>query len=184
MEPEANTQRKLKPGMPDQSTLILALTGLAVVVVVALPMVTRRQTQNSAVDDARTAYLTLMAQMESQGNPALAAVPVDSSGPGPAAGRLERDLFAPAPHRAPAAVASSEAGASGSKGPAAALAKRRMLKLGGIFIDGDQARAIIDGQVVRVGEWVKEFQVIEIQTDAVLLKRGDQVEKLALGGGR
>lgn len=184
MEKEPNSRTKMGPARPSQSTIILALTGLAIVAVVALPIAPRREMGESPADDARSTYLTLMAQMAAQDQQSTEPVFSDSADATRRAGRLDRDLFAPAPRRSSGANAPGKAGESGAQTPAAARMRWRPPNLGGIYIDGDQARAIIDGRVVAVGDKIREFQVIEIQANGVLLKRGEQVEKLVLGGGR
>jgi len=183
MEKEPNSKTKMGPARPSQSTIILALTGLAIVAVVALPIAPRRETGKSPADDARSTYLTLMAQMAAQDQQSTEPVFSDSADATHRAGRLDRDLFAPAPRRSSGAISPAGAGESGAR-TSAAPARWRPPNLGGIYIDGDQARAIIDGRVVGVGDKIREFQVIEIQANGVLLKRGEQVEKLVVGGGR
>jgi hypothetical protein len=172
-----------RPKRPSQSSILLVLTGLAIVAVVALPIVMQREKPATAADDARATYLALMTQMEAEGKEITEAAADDSSGAAHQTGRLDRDLFAPAPRRASPAVLGAGEG-EGRTPVAATPARRRPPKLAGIFIDGAQARAVIGDQVVTVGETVKEFQVVEIHANWVLLKRGDQVEKLELGGGR
>lgn len=186
METEPRRRSPSLPRMPGPSTLIVAASGAAIVAILALPMIREREQPSPVAEEARAAYLTLMAQMEQPGAEGSAPAAADTSAAGLSpAGRLERDLFAPAARRLAAASGAGTSGESpeGLTAPRAP-ARRKPPKLTGIFIDGNQARAVIDDQVVSAGDWVRDFQVIEIRTSWVVLKRGEQVEKLELGGGR
>ena len=182
MNGEAKTSTRSQLRMPSPRTVILAASGLAIIAVVALPMLKQREQPVTAAADARTAYLTLMEQMGQQGEEATATSTVDSSGSALSpTGRLERDLFAPWTRRATPTAASES---PEQRATPATSSRRRPPALNGILIDGNRARAVIGDQVVSVGDWVRDFRVVEIHANWVLLKRGDQIEKLELGGGR
>ncbi len=185
MDGEAKTSARGGLRMPRPSTIILGASGLAILAVVALPLFKQREQPMTAAADARTAYLTLMEQMgqatqQGEGLGAVSAVDSSAAALSPT-GRLERDLFAPWSHRSVAATASESLG---QRATPATPSRRRAPALNGILIDGQRARAVIGDQVVSVGDRVGDYRVVEIQANWVLLKRGDQIEKLELGGGR
>ncbi len=172
--------RKVGTGRPGQSTILLGVTFLAILGFIAVPVLKSRRQDSSAAEDARATYLSLMSQMESGVDHVAAGSSQDTPAPrgdlgvseeGAQPARLERDLFAPAPRQKP--VAEREA---------ARAAKRQPPALTGIFIDGAQSKAVVGGKVIGEGDWVKGFQVAEIHRDWVLLRRGEQVERLELGG--
>ena len=67
----------------------------------------------------------------------------------------------------------------------APLAKRPLprfpdLKLEGLTLNGNNSSAVIDGQVVQLGEWIEGVQVIEIDNEGVCVELDGQTNQIHL----
>ncbi|MFH1783771.1 MAG: hypothetical protein ABH868_02585 [bacterium] len=63
---------------------------------------------------------------------------------------------------------------------AAFVARERKLFLSGIALKGDRYLAVIDGEVVAVGDLVEGRKIISIEKNRVVLKKNDKIEALKL----
>jgi len=168
---EQRTSAALKR-VVDSPPALLGVVAAAMLALIAIPVYKKHQMKNPA-SEARAAYVSLKSQIESPTNPPI-TLPQGSSAvvEEEQDSALRRDLFSP--------MTRSQIRRAENKPPPPP--KPRRPELSGIFIDGAVRRAVIDGSVVTAGAVIKGYSVVEIHRDWVLLRRGDSVERLRLGG--
>lgn len=167
---------KLRPGfafkMPGESTLLIGIVGLVLLAFVAIPAYQTGEEPEGPVADAREAYSSLQARIESSSE---TIEQLSSGSDSLLVGRmpLDRDLFAPE-QRKVSVPARAEA--------PRVVAPPPQPKLTGILLDGATRRAVLNGQRVSRGDWIGDYRVIRIESEWVMLRKGEEFVRLELGG--
>jgi hypothetical protein len=144
---------------------------IAVGAVIALALWIDDRKVEDPAGDAEAAYRELMLEIETRAADPVVTAP-DTLAPDPVEPESRRDLFSPAAPRPDVAAAIPR------------VKRPRIPALSGILIDGSARQAVLDGEVFAVGEQIRGFQVLEIDSDAVVLGRAGSTHRLAVGGDR
>lgn len=146
--------------------LVAALTAAVV-----LPLWLDGHSPEDPAADAEKTYRELVGRIESRADAAeIPALPDPAPLPGE---HGRRDLFSPVVEKRPSLAA------------APARRKRpRLPTLSGVLIDGPSRQAVLDGEVVSIGDRIRDFVVVAIESGAVTLRRDGSTHRLSMGGGR